>query len=90
MPAEGPRRRSSALADAARGEAGPPRQVGCGRRLPGTSLVAVTALHATPGQVGLLAALSTASFRFLLMGALAVGAAAAGALGEAVSPRARP
>jgi MFS family permease len=30
----------------------------------------------------------TASFRFLLMGALAVGAAAAGALGEAVSPRA--
>ncbi|MFL6125452.1 MFS transporter [Actinophytocola sp.] len=30
----------------------------------------------------------TASFRFLLMGALAIGAAAAGALGEAVSPRA--
>lgn len=30
----------------------------------------------------------TASFRFLLMGALAVGAAAAGAIGEAVSPRA--
>jgi predicted MFS family arabinose efflux permease len=30
----------------------------------------------------------TASFRFLLMGALAVGAAAAGTLGEAVSPRA--
>ena len=30
----------------------------------------------------------TASFRFLLMGALAVGAAAAGVLGQAVSPRA--
>lgn len=30
----------------------------------------------------------TASFRFLLMGALAVGAAVAGAVGEAVSPRA--
>jgi MFS family permease len=30
----------------------------------------------------------TASFRFLLMGALAVGAAAAGAIGQAVSPRA--
>lgn len=30
----------------------------------------------------------TASFRFLLMGALAVGAAAAGVIGEAVSPRA--
>jgi hypothetical protein len=30
----------------------------------------------------------TASFRFLLMGALAVGAAAAGTIGEAVSPRA--
>jgi MFS family permease len=30
----------------------------------------------------------TASFRFLLMGALAVGAAAAGAIGESVSPRA--
>jgi hypothetical protein len=30
----------------------------------------------------------TASFRFLLMGALAVGAAAAGAIGEASSPRA--
>lgn len=30
----------------------------------------------------------TASFRFLLMGALAIGAATAGALGEAVSPRA--
>jgi MFS family permease len=30
----------------------------------------------------------TASFRFLLMGALGLGAAAAGALGEAVSPRA--
>ena len=30
----------------------------------------------------------TASFRFLLMGALAVGAATAGTLGEAVSPRA--
>lgn len=29
----------------------------------------------------------TASFRFLLMGALAVGAAAAGVIGEAVSPR---
>lgn len=30
----------------------------------------------------------TASFRFLLMGALAIGAAAAGVIGEAVSPRA--
>ena len=30
----------------------------------------------------------TASFRFLLMGALAIGAAAAGAIGEAASPRA--
>jgi predicted MFS family arabinose efflux permease len=30
----------------------------------------------------------TASFRFLLMGALAIGSAAAGVLGEAVSPRA--